>query len=251
MAASEELATRVETLQNMLVSFSTNGGADDAEYSALRRQLIAIPSVRDRLPRFVLTCQNLGQFWAFIKCQYGTYAERRKYLWGEFAPLLSELEGLTRAPADERVSEALRQFDADHVHQVWERALDRRASDPDGAVTLARTLLETVLKHILDEANLAYEDNADLPSLYRLVAEQLQLAPQQQTERVLKQILGGATAVVEGIGALRNRMSDAHGKGQRAAWATQRHAELTVNLAGAVALFLVESWQEQRNVIPF
>lgn len=241
MAASEELAIKVETLQNLLVSFATNGGANEAEYSALRRDLLAIPAIRSRLPRFVLTCQNLGQFWAFIKREFARYQERREYLWAEFAPLLRELEGLSGTPADQHVTETLKEFDADHVHQVWQRALERRASDPDGAVTLARTLLETVLKHILDEAGTRYEDNADLPALHRLVGEELQLAPGQQTERVLKQVLGGATAVVEGIGALRNRMSDAHGKGQQGSWTTPRHAELAVNLAGALVLFVVES----------
>jgi len=134
---------------------------------------------------------------------------------------------------------------------VWQRAVERRSSDPDGAVTLARSLLETVCKHILDAAGVAYDENSELPNLYRLTAEQLNLAPAQHSEKVVRQVLGGATAAVEGIGALRNRLSDAHGKGQESVAASPRLAELAVNLAGAVALFLVQSWEEQRRVIPF
>jgi hypothetical protein len=56
---------------------------------------------------------------------------------------------------------------------------------------------------------------------------------------VFKQIIGGCTAVVEGLGALRNRLSDSHGKGKVAAKPAPRHAELAVNLAGSLALYLL------------
>jgi hypothetical protein len=40
-------------------------------------------------------------------------------------------------------------------------------------------LLETVCKHILDAAQLPYPDDADLPKLWDLAAEQLNLVPRQ------------------------------------------------------------------------
>jgi uncharacterized protein YfkK (UPF0435 family) len=85
-------------------------------------------------------------------------------------------------------------------------------SDPEGAITLARSLLESVLKHILDERKVAYNDKADLPELYRIVAKELNLAPDQHTEETFKRILGGITSVVNELGSLRNRLGDAHGK---------------------------------------
>ena len=62
---------------------------------------------------------------------------------------------------------------------------------------------------------------------------------------MFRQILGGVTAVVEGLGALRNRLSDAHGKGPKPARPSDRHAQLAVNLAGALATFLIETWLEK------
>ena len=58
------------------------------------------------------------------------------------------LEGQHRAPGDKVVSDALETFDVDGVHAVWVKALARRATDPEGAITMARTLLETVCKRI-------------------------------------------------------------------------------------------------------
>lgn len=133
------------------------------------------------------------------------------------------------------------------MHQVWARALERRADDPEGAITSARTLLEAVCKHILDESCAQYDDSADLPKLYRATAEALDLAPSQQSEDNLKRIFGGCQTVVENLGSLRNKLSDAHGKGKSLTKPAPRHAELAVNLSGAIAMFLVETWEVQQG----
>lgn len=198
------------------------------------------------IPQFVRTCRNLAQFWQFIKYKHQTYAERRNYLWNEFRPILDALECSGRAPSDLSVTTALERFDASHVQAAWAKALDRRSSDPEGAITSARTLIESVCKHILDEANTSYDDAADLPKLYRQTAEVLKLAPSQHTEQIFKQILGGCTSVVEGLGSLRNRLSDAHGKGRIGIKPAPRHAELAVNLSGTLANYLLATW-EARN----
>lgn len=41
----------------------------------------------------------------------------------------------------------------------------RREADSEGAITLARSLLETVTKHILDEMEEPYSEKDDLPKL--------------------------------------------------------------------------------------
>ena len=120
-------------------------------------------------------------------------------------------------------------------------------SDPEGAITAARTLIECVCKHILDDQGVTYEDSADLPKLYRLASETLNIAPSQHTEKVFKQILGGCAAVVDGLGSLRNRLGDAHGKGSRTTKPAPRHAQLAVNLAGSMTSFLVATWQVRKD----
>jgi hypothetical protein len=133
------------------------------------------------------------------------------------------------------------------VQSVWNRALERRISDPEGAITSARALLETVCKHILDDLKVDYDDAADLPKLYRLTSQALQIAPSQHSQAVFKQILGGCTSVVEGLGALRNRLGDAHGGGRAKVRPAPRHAQLAVNLAGSMTSFLVATWEARKN----
>nr|WP_249170879.1 abortive infection family protein [Burkholderia vietnamiensis] len=167
------------------------------------------------------------------------------FLWDEFRPLLDFLEAGGRAPADHIVSAAIEKFDAEHIKAAWSKALERRETDPEGAITSARTLLESVCKHILEETSTEHEDAPDLNKLYSLTAKELNLSPSQHTEQVFRQILGGCTAVVEGLGAVRNRLSDSHGKGKVAAKPLPRHAELAVNLAGSVALFLLATLEQR------
>ena len=240
---TDELLIKVERLKTMLVSRATGGDLDIAEFSALRRELLAEQRIASRLPAFLQVCRSEGEFWAFIKGKFATYQERRDYLRDQFDPALKLLEARSAAPADEGVADGLAAVDSDHVRDAWNKALDRRATDLDGAITMARTLLETVCKHILEESGVAHDDKADLPKLYSLTAQTLTLAPSQHTETVVKQILGGCQAVVEGLGALRNRLGDAHGRGKGGAQPAPRHAELAVNLAGSMATFLVATWE--------
>ncbi|PPU45502.1 abortive phage resistance protein [Xanthomonas arboricola] len=237
-----ELRDQGEALQNLLISHATGNVENDADYVRLRQVILANPSLDPLLPKFIRTCRNLPQFWQFIKFEFKTYAERRNYIWENFRPLLDALDRRIGAPSDLVVSMTLENFDASHVQAAWSKALDRRSSDPEGAITSARTLIESVCKHILDESNASYDDAADLPKLYKATAEVLSLAPSQHTEQIFKQILGGCTSVVEGLGSLRNRLSDAHGKGRAGSKPAARHAELAVNLSGALAIYLLATW---------
>lgn len=248
----DEIKTDLEKaqfLQNLLIAQATGSRADDGEYQIVRRALLDNREIAERLPSFVRTCRDLAQFWGFIKYEKASYAERRQLIWGAFAPLLDYLDEKASRPSDTPISEGLKSFDADGVHAVWTKALERRESDPEGAITSARTLLETVCKHVLDEAGVTYETGRmDLPDLYKLVAKELNLAPDQHTQDVFRQILGGVTSVIHGLGAMRNRLGDAHGQGKRPVRPASRHAQLAVNLAGTAALFIIETWQAKIEV---
>jgi hypothetical protein len=187
------------------------------------------------------------EFWSFIKSKFATYADRREYLRNEFDPLLSILESESRTPSDAAITATVRAISSNFIQEAWQKALERRATDAEGAITAARTLLESVCKHILDAASATYDDAADLPKLYSLTAKQLNLSPSQHTEQLFKQILGGCQTVVEGLGAMRNRHSDAHGKGISGTKPAPRHAELAVNLSGTMATFLLQTWESRKK----
>lgn len=234
---------KAEYLQDLLISRATGGTVEDAEYQNLRNHFITNSVTKTLVPEFVRTSRDLSQFWVFIKSNFSTYAERREFIYSEFVKIFNVLEEKTLVPSDNFISEGLKDFNTENVYSLWQRALERRITDPEGAITLARTLLETVCKHILDEQGVKYNSNdITINKLYDLTANELNLSPDQHTEKIFKQILGSCAGIVSGLGSLRNRISDAHGQGKHPVKPAPRHAELAVNLAGSVSLFLVSTW---------
>ena len=137
-------------------------------------------------------------------------------------------------------------LDTQYISEAWDKARARRHEDPEGAITAARTLLESVCKHILDESGVQYGDNADLAKLYGLTSKELNLAPSQHTEEAFRKILGGAHSIVDGLANLRNRLGDAHGQGKLPVKPLPRHAELAVNMAGSMASFLLATFEAKK-----
>jgi hypothetical protein len=242
------LLEKLEKLQGSYIGTATddNGSLEAGDFARLRTEILTNTQIRNQIPDIVRKYRDQSQFWQFIKHKFAHYAERHQYIWAEFRPLFDFLEAQDRSPGVQPISETLQAFDPDNVHAAWQKALDRRTTDPEGAITAARMLLETVCKHILDGDGRTYPDNVDLPKLWALTAEGLNLAPHQHQEDVFRTILGNCQSVVNSLGAIRNKIGDAHGQGRRPIKPKPRHAELAVNLAGTMASFLISTWQERK-----
>lgn len=240
---TDDLGIVTETLLNQLLHTATYGAGsgDDDAYKKIRHRLLADPRAKTKVPRFLQVCGNLREFWAYMKDLSPTYHGRRSFLSAEMRPLIDFLDGVNQGtlPTDKVVSDALTKFDQEGVSRVWDRILERRKSDPGGAITAARTLVESVCKHILDAAGIKYDNGADLPNLYGLLAKTLKLSPHLQVDNSLRQTMSGCISIINGLAALRNQIGDAHGPGVTAPTATEDEATLAINVAAAACLFLI------------
>jgi hypothetical protein len=225
--------------QDNLIIRATGGDFNNELFVFVRNELLKNKALEPYLPKWLNTTRTIEQFWPLIKAKFQHYSERKEYLWNEFAPLLNYLENKIVSPINTAIS-----FDEAHIHNEWQKALERKESDPEGAITSARTLLESVLKYILDEQAILYKEGIDLPELYKEVSKSLNLAPEQHQEQIFKQILSGTHSVVNGLGALRNKLGDAHGKSKSNVKPKERHSELAVNLAGSVSIFLIKTFKD-------
>lgn len=107
-----ERLNKVESLKNLLVARATGGSEalDGAEYILLRRALLADQRIAEKLPRFVMTCRSLNEFWGVVKMKSPNYAGRREFLRQEFDPILTMLESGSRTPSDASVSATVDQI---------------------------------------------------------------------------------------------------------------------------------------------
>jgi len=90
---NDDLAILVEQFKNGLMDFATGGdGIKDEEYKRIRKVLLVNQTISDLAPRFLKTCRSISEFRTFIKTEYSTYSERRKYLTEIFNPIIDRLE---------------------------------------------------------------------------------------------------------------------------------------------------------------
>jgi Abortive infection C-terminus/Protein of unknown function (DUF3085) len=148
---------------------------------------------------------------------------------------MRETESLLRQSLDRKLARPK----AARLRADWRKASARLASDPDGAMTAARTFLETTCKLVLDETGVQFDPAAELPKLYSQAALKLGVGPATQTVQLFRSIFGAAHTVVNSVCALRNNFGDAHGKGKGSLTPSPAQASLAVNLAGSVGSFLL------------
>ena len=235
---------KADALQAVLIARATGEGASDHDYALLRSHFVKSPYAH-HLPSWVKSKRTLGQFWPFIQAKFETYRERRVFIYDEFSALMDATENNAPNPVEKSMGDLLASPSHESVMAYWHKCNERAQSDPEGAVTAARALLETVLKHIVSDLQIEIEKkNPDLPELYSAVAKQLSLSPQNHKEKLVKGILSGCNTIVSGIGELRNLYGDAHGKDRRSVRVEPRHAHLAVNLAGSMASFLISTAQK-------
>ncbi|MCL6592278.1 MAG: abortive infection family protein [Firmicutes bacterium] len=137
--------------------------------------------------------------------------------------------------------ETLVSLQVDYVTEQINKCDDKISkSDFDGAITNARTLVETVMLKIVSEYNSNYEHSGDLIKLFKEVRTilNLEVSKDKYPESII-QIVSGITTIVNGIANVRNSMSDAHAKKYKP---SKHHAKLAVNSAKTVSEFLIDSY---------
>lgn len=110
----------------------------------------------------------------------------------------------------------------EHVRKCEAKLAD---GDFSGAITNARSLVEAVLIGIEKEFSVdAGEYDGDLGKLFKRVQKLLNLEPDRKDiAEPLRQVLSGLVSIVNGLAAVRNKMSDAHGTTYRP---SRHHARL-------------------------
>ncbi|TAK43992.1 MAG: hypothetical protein EPO27_13620 [Betaproteobacteria bacterium] len=106
-----------------------------------------------------------------------------------------------------------------HVEQQV-RSIERAVvENPSLAFDLAKTLVESVCRTVLNERNIAFSENDDLPKLFKIASQHLPFLPPMASSEAevrdsLKRTLGGLSTAIKGICELRNKCGFAsHGSG--------------------------------------
>jgi hypothetical protein len=155
----------------------------------------------------------------------------RSWNWLLRMPKLEEVES---SPDTTEIFEDSSLYD---VQRLWTKAKARAINDPDGAITASKTMLESLCKLILNESNETYTNKDGFPALYRKAVDTLEFSPNKHTEPEYRKTMGACSQIISSISCIRNRESDSHAS-RKIADVVQ--AKFIVNIAGSIAMFLVE-----------
>lgn len=124
----------------------------------------------------------------------------------------------------------------------WDRAIERSRHDPMGSITAANSFLESVLKWIVEQNGQTAPENRK--RLFELAVLQVSGdTPMGQHSA----IFGHFDTIMREIGALRSKIGDAHGSTSATRAPSASQAMLSINLAGTLALYLLDSFDEKNR----
>jgi eukaryotic-like serine/threonine-protein kinase len=93
MPEEDDIILQIERFKMALISRATgNGGLEEKEYVRLRKLVLGIPNIENLLPKFLKLCRSVDDFWAWIKEQSSTYADRRVIISEAMNPILEIIE---------------------------------------------------------------------------------------------------------------------------------------------------------------
>lgn len=101
----------------------------------------------------------------------------------------------------------------------------------DSVITKSRTLIEEVLIHILEEANVSPSESGQIGTLYNQVKDVRNMHQCSKYDKRVNGLLSGLEKIVSNIGDMRNINSDAHGVGRNRININEKEARLVMNAA--------------------
>lgn len=129
------------------------------------------------------------------------------------------------------------------AYQDLEKArLAIRDGEFDRSITHSIACVESTCRLIHDELGEKLPGEKSLSDLWKSTRRVLELDT-LGPESVIPQLLNSLSGVVTHLGAMRNALSDAHGKGKYSPQISESYAELALNTASALATFAVRHFK--------
>lgn len=153
---------------------------------------------------------------------------------------------LVEHSVDALIASMLRGQPIDTIQREWDRAKLSVVNDPADALTAASSMIEATYKFILYALGHPFPSNQEMRGLSKAVHPLLHISPDQEADADFRALFQGTISIAQSVSSLRTKMGDAHGASPTRGHPQARHARLAVNVAGAVCVFLLETYQEQK-----
>lgn len=179
------------------------------------------------------------------------YDERYARIYKKCKTIIDRLEGGSSAIA--KTADDLKgKFSSEYMSQQIELMVSMQSTNPTNAIGLAKELIESCCKTILDELGIEWSKNDDVYQLTNKAMSALNLLPAniQETDQgadAIKAILGNLRAIPTKLAEIRNPFGSGHGKSASFQGLEERHAKLAVGSSITFVDFIWSTYERQRK----
>lgn len=180
------------------------------------------------------------------------YDERYRKIYLKCKEILDKLknENLFVKQASEELKE---KFSSEYMNKQITLMMDIQDKNPTSAIGKAKELIESCCKTILDEKNIQYDKNDDLPKLTNKTLDALSLLPShiKSTDpgaKSIKTLLGCLKTITTNLAEIRNIFGEGHGKSASFKGLEARHARLAVGCSITFVEFIWNTFETSKNI---
>lgn len=179
------------------------------------------------------------------------YNDKYAQLYQKCKAVVDRLDGSTVAIV-QTAQDLKAKFSSDYLSRQIDLMVQMQTSDPTNAIGMAKELIESCCKTILDEKGITYTKNDDVPQLADKTMGALNLLPAniQPTDRgadAIKAVLGNLRAIPTKLAEIRNPFGSGHGKSASFKGLEVRHAKLAVGSSITFVDFIWSSYEASKK----
>ncbi len=147
--------------------------------------------------------------------------------------------------AVQRIKAVTASLNSDGLYEDLRRLERIGDSEPGEAIALAKEIVESCCKLILDDRRVEYPEKSEIPLLLKLLRTEIKIMPDSIPEDAraaneIREVLTSLGKIASSLAAIRNAYGKGHGRGRDFKGLEPRHARLAVGAASTFVDFVLD-----------
>ena len=154
--------------------------------------------------------------------------------------------------AAQRIKAVAASLGSEHLYEDLRRLERVGDSEPGEAIGLAKEIVESCCKLILDDRGISYPEDAEIPKLLRLLRNEIKIMPEGIAENAkaakeIREVLSSLGKIAYALPPIRNAYGKGHGRGRKFKGLEPRHARLAIGAASTFVDFVLDRHRALRT----
>ena len=144
-----------------------------------------------------------------------------------------------------RIKAVAASLDSDNLYEDLRRLERVGDREPGEAIALAKEIVESCCKLILDDRGVPYRERADIPELLKLLRPEIRIMPDgidenAKASKEIREVLTSLGKIAHSLGPIRNAYGKGYGRGRDFKGLEPRHARLAIGAASTFVDFVLD-----------